>query len=99
MDVEIFGPVAAVMTFRTPEEAVQIANHTRYGLAATIWSENINLALDTAARMSRPVWCGSTPPTSSMRQQASAATASRASAARAAAKACSSIWCPPGRPR
>ncbi|MCA3575645.1 MAG: aldehyde dehydrogenase family protein [Aestuariivirga sp.] len=51
MEVEIFGPVAAVTTFRTPEEAVQIANHTRYGLAATVWSENINLALDTAARV------------------------------------------------
>jgi aldehyde dehydrogenase (NAD+) len=48
---EIFGPVAVAMTFRTPEEAVQLANHTRYGLAATIWSENINLALDTAARV------------------------------------------------
>ena len=61
MDVEIFGPVAAVMTFRTPEEAVQIANHTRYGLAATVWSENINLALDTAARLKAGVvWVNST---------------------------------------
>ncbi len=61
MDVEIFGPVAAAMTFRTPDEAVQIANHTRYGLAATIWSENINLALDTAARMKAGVvWINST---------------------------------------
>ena len=61
MDVEIFGPVAALMTFRTPEEAVQIANHTRYGLAATVWSENINLALDTAARMKAGVvWINST---------------------------------------
>jgi aldehyde dehydrogenase (NAD+) len=61
MDVEIFGPVAAVMTFRTPEEAVQIANHTRYGLAATVWSENINLALDTAARVKAGVvWINST---------------------------------------
>jgi aldehyde dehydrogenase (NAD+) len=61
MQVEIFGPVAAVMTFRTPEEAVQIANHTRYGLAATVWSENINLALDTAARMKAGVvWINST---------------------------------------
>jgi aldehyde dehydrogenase (NAD+) len=61
MDVEIFGPVAAVMTFRTPEEAVQIANHTRYGLAATVWSENINLALDTAARAKAGVvWINST---------------------------------------
>ena len=61
MDVEIFGPVAAVMTFRTPEEAVQIANHTRYGLAATVWSENINLALDTAARVKAGVvWINAT---------------------------------------
>jgi aldehyde dehydrogenase (NAD+) len=58
---EIFGPVAVAMTFRTPEEAVQLANHTRYGLAATIWSENINLALDTAARMKAGVvWVNST---------------------------------------
>ncbi len=61
MEVEIFGPVAAVMTFRTPDEAATIANHTRYGLAATIWSENINLALDTAARMKAGVvWINST---------------------------------------
>ncbi len=58
---EIFGPVAVAMTFRTPEEAVQLANHTRYGLAATIWSENINVALDTAARMKAGVvWVNST---------------------------------------
>ncbi len=58
---EIFGPVAVAMTFRTPEEAVQLANHTRYGLAATVWSENINLALDTAARMKAGVvWVNST---------------------------------------
>lgn len=58
---EIFGPVAVAMTFRTPEEAVQLANHTRYGLAATIWSENINLALDTAARVKAGVvWVNST---------------------------------------
>ncbi|MFN4140831.1 aldehyde dehydrogenase family protein [Aestuariivirga sp.] len=61
MEVEIFGPVAAVMTFRTPDEAVQIANHTRYGLAASVWSENINLALDTAARVKAGVvWINST---------------------------------------
>ncbi len=61
MQEEIFGPVAAVMTFRTPDEAAQLANHTRYGLAATIWSENINLALDSAARMKAGVvWINST---------------------------------------
>jgi aldehyde dehydrogenase (NAD+) len=61
MEVEIFGPVAALTTFRTHDEAVQIANHTRYGLAATVWSENINLALDTAARMKAGVvWINAT---------------------------------------
>ncbi|WEX08752.1 aldehyde dehydrogenase family protein [Chelativorans sp. AA-79] len=50
-NMEIFGPVAVAMTFRTPAEAVALANNTRYGLAASIWSENINLALDTAAKV------------------------------------------------
>ena len=60
-EVEIFGPVAVAMTFRTPAEAVQLANHTRYGLAASIWSENINLALDTAAAVKAGVvWVNST---------------------------------------
>ncbi len=48
---EIFGPVLVAMTFRTPKEAVQIANNSRYGLAASIWSENINLALDIAPQV------------------------------------------------
>lgn len=48
---EIFGPVATLTTFRTPEEAVALANATRYGLAASVWSENVNLALDIAARV------------------------------------------------
>ncbi len=60
-DVEIFGPVAVAMTFRTPEEAVQLANHTRYGLAASVWTENIDLALDTAAQIKAGVlWINST---------------------------------------
>src|SRR5438046_1610683 len=46
--VEIFGPVLVSMIFRTPAEAVALANNTRYGLAASVWSENINLALDVA---------------------------------------------------
>ena len=52
--VEIFGPVLVAMTFRTPAEAVALANNTRYGLAASVWSENINLALDVAREDSRP---------------------------------------------
>ncbi len=58
---EIFGPVVSVMTFRTPEEAVLLANNTRYGLAASIWSENINLALDVAPKIKAGVvWINST---------------------------------------
>jgi aldehyde dehydrogenase (NAD+) len=49
--VEIFGPVLVSMCFRTPSEAVQLANNTRYGLAASIWSEDINLALDIAPKL------------------------------------------------
>ena len=61
MQEEIFGPVIAAMTFRTPDEAVTLANHTRYGLAASIWSENLNVALETAARMQAGVvWINST---------------------------------------
>ncbi|MBI3440247.1 MAG: aldehyde dehydrogenase family protein [Proteobacteria bacterium] len=58
---EIFGPVVSVLTFRTPEEAVLLANNTRYGLAASIWSENINLALDIAPKLKAGVvWINST---------------------------------------
>ncbi|MCX7890320.1 MAG: aldehyde dehydrogenase family protein [Rhodobacteraceae bacterium] len=60
-EVEIFGPVATLTTFRTPDEAVELANNTRYGLAATVWSENINLALDVAARVKAGVvWVNAT---------------------------------------
>lgn len=48
---EIFGPVLAAMTFRTPREAVELANNTAYGLAACVWSESINVALDVAAQL------------------------------------------------
>lgn len=51
MQEEIFGPVLVSTTFRTPSEAVEIANNTRYGLAASVWSENINLALDIAPKL------------------------------------------------
>ena len=48
---EIFGPVLVSMTFRTPAEAVALANNVRYGLACSVWSENINLALDIAPKV------------------------------------------------
>ena len=58
---EIFGPVLAVMAFRTPADAVALANNTRYGLAASVWSENIGLALDIAPQIkSGVVWINAT---------------------------------------
>jgi aldehyde dehydrogenase (NAD+) len=59
--VEIFGPVLVAMTFRTPAEAVALANNTQYGLAASVWSESINLALDIAPKIKAGVvWINST---------------------------------------
>jgi aldehyde dehydrogenase (NAD+) len=61
MQEEIFGPVLVSCTFRTPDEAVALANNTRYGLAATLWSENINLALDIAPKLAAGVvWINAT---------------------------------------
>jgi len=61
MQEEIFGPVLVATTFRTPAEAVSIANNTRYGLAATVWSENVNLALDIAPKLAAGiVWINGT---------------------------------------
>ena len=48
---EIFGPVLVAMSFRTPAEATALANNTRYGLAASVWSEDINVALDLAPKI------------------------------------------------
>ena len=39
---EVFGPVLSVLTFRTDEEAIQIANATNYGLASAIWTNDLN---------------------------------------------------------
>ena len=58
---EIFGPVLVSMTFRTPSEAVALANNSRYGLAASVWTENINLALDVAPKLKAgSVWINCT---------------------------------------
>jgi aldehyde dehydrogenase (NAD+) len=58
---EVFGPVLASMTFRNTEDAVELANNTRYGLAASVWSENINLALDVAPKLKAGVvWINGT---------------------------------------
>ncbi|NNF21949.1 MAG: aldehyde dehydrogenase family protein, partial [Saprospiraceae bacterium] len=59
--IEIFGPVLVAMSFRTHGEAVKLANNTRYGLAASVWTENINLALDIAPKIKAgTVWINCT---------------------------------------
>jgi len=59
--VEIFGPVLVEMTFRTPAEAVALANNTPFGLAASVWSDNLNLSLDMARKVKAgTVWINST---------------------------------------
>ena len=61
MQEEIFGPVLVSLTFRTPAEAIELANNTRYGLAASVWSDNINLALDVASKIKAgSVWVNCT---------------------------------------
>ena len=58
---EIFGPVIAAMTFRTPAEAVALANDSKFGLSASIWSQNLDMAFDTAKRVQAGiVWINST---------------------------------------
>ena len=61
MQEEIFGPVLVSTTFRTPAEAVHLANNSRYGLAATVWTESVNLALDIAPKLAAGVvWINAT---------------------------------------
>jgi aldehyde dehydrogenase (NAD+) len=58
---EIFGPVLVTMSFRTPDEAIALANNSRYGLAASVWSETIGRALDIAPRLAcGVVWVNAT---------------------------------------
>jgi aldehyde dehydrogenase (NAD+) len=58
---EIFGPVLVTLTFRTPAEAIQLANNTRYGLAASIWSQDIDTAMDVARKVKAgTIWINST---------------------------------------
>jgi aldehyde dehydrogenase (NAD+) len=55
---EIFGPVLAVMSFRTPEEAIMRANNSPYGLAAGVWTDKGSKVFDVARRLQAGVvWC------------------------------------------
>jgi len=57
---EIFGPVLSVLTFRTPEEAVEKANNTAYGLSAGVWTEKGSRILWMAERLRAGVVWGNT---------------------------------------
>jgi len=57
---EIFGPVLSVLTFRTPEEAVEKANNTAYGLSAGIWTEKGSRIFWMAERLRAGVVWGNT---------------------------------------
>ncbi len=48
---EIFGPVLSVLTFRTPEEAIEKANNTPYGLSAGVWTEKGSRILSMVKRL------------------------------------------------
>lgn len=48
---EIFGPVLSVLTFSTVEEAIELANDTRYGLAGMVWTKNIDKATSVAQKL------------------------------------------------
>jgi aldehyde dehydrogenase (NAD+) len=48
---EIFGPVLAVLRFKTEEEAVRLANESRYGLAGAVWSKDEEKALRVAKKL------------------------------------------------
>ena len=61
MQEEIFGPVVVVMSFRTPQEAVELANNTRYGLAASVWTEDLEKAQEVARNLvAGTVWVNDT---------------------------------------
>ena len=58
---EIFGPVLVTYSFRTPAEAVDLANNSRFGLAASVWTETLALALDIAPKLvAGVVWVNAT---------------------------------------
>jgi acyl-CoA reductase-like NAD-dependent aldehyde dehydrogenase len=48
---EVFGPVLSVITFKTEDEAVEIANDTLYGLAAGVWTQSLDRAINMPARL------------------------------------------------
>ncbi|MDE3209006.1 MAG: aldehyde dehydrogenase family protein, partial [Pseudomonadota bacterium] len=61
---EIFGPVASVLRFKSEDEAIAMANGTRYGLAAAVWSQDITRAHTLSSRLKAgTVWVNTYGPT------------------------------------
>lgn len=54
MNEEVFGPVAVISAFENMDEAIALANRTRYGLGASVWTKNMDIAM----RMSSQLKCG-----------------------------------------
>ncbi len=48
---EIFGPIVTIMSFKTDEEALQLANDTKYGLSSTLWTNNLNRTMQFSKQL------------------------------------------------
>jgi len=48
---EVFGPVVTIMSFKTDEEALQLANDVKYGLSATLWTNNLNRTMQFSKQL------------------------------------------------
>lgn len=60
---EIFGPVLSVTSFQDQAEAIGIANDTKYGLAAYVWTTNLSTSMNIARSIRSSVWINATRPT------------------------------------
>ena len=91
---EIFGPVLSVLTFRTPDEAIEKANNTPYGLSAGVWTEKGSRILAMVSQAARRRRVGQHVQPLRPDFARSVATRSPASAAKAACTACwpTSTW-------
>ncbi|KAL5521557.1 hypothetical protein ACEPAF_2305 [Sanghuangporus sanghuang] len=57
-DRESFGPIIGITTVDTIDEAVELANATDYALSGSVWTRNVNVALDVASRIRAKIEIG-----------------------------------------